>query len=824
MLSAHSEQNLGGTLNRTLICSLGSASLIAIMQGSVAHAQAVARAVAPAEEATLGEIVVTARRRSESLQEVPQTVNAIPADTIQKLSLTTFQDIQTVVPGLTLTQGNSPVGASASLRGVTFGSLTTGGQPTVAEYINEVPVNPVQMFQSLFDVGQVEVLKGPQGTARGVSAPSGAITLTTRRPDLSRFGGYMSAQATDLQGRNVQGAINIPIIKDVLAVRLAGVVDQNDNDGVRSINSTLKPYDKSTGERISISYEPSDAFNANVTYQHLNRTLGGFQPVVGSGHGINPPITADMRVGVQDDLTTFRQQFDSVSAQFDSRIFGQHLSYVGSYNFFKFKSLQSQDTANGLPFIDPQQFILTTAESTTHELRLASDPAPGRFFDYVVGAFYSWQAPQTVGTQPASYLPGAFGPPNLPPNTAAFNPSFAIPVGFGGPPSSLQETSVFGNVTFHLPWDTELSGGIRHIMYVTTTHLVTELGDGQIALPASIFGGNCGARASTYPGFCDFPLSTAAVISNTSGHTSDHPNVYNVSLSHRVNRDLLIYANTGTSWQPPEASFSLQGGITASTNPDIRRLTFHPAETSRAYEVGFKSTFLDQRARLNVALFRQRYTGLYIGIPGISYFNDTNNGVTQQNMQVSVDALVQGFDVDAAWQITPEWSLSAQLSYAHSEIEGSLVPCNVPGAVLNNPNFVSFCPGSSASRLPLWNLTAQSEYVHPLADNVDGFVRGLFNYYPQNKYVEPNFAAPSYALLDLFAGVRSHDGAWEASAFVRNIGKTSKLLDRNPQETTLGGLVGQFPTLNQPTGYTSVLQYTPRREVGVSVRYAWGSR
>ena len=806
---------------------LASASVAALFSMGLASPVVAAPATAaPPQEATLGEIVVTARRRSESLQEVPQTVNAVTADTIQKLNMTTFADIQAVVPGLTLQQSNSPVGSSASLRGVSYSALGTGGQPTVAEYVNEVAVNPLEIFQSLFDIGQIEVLKGPQGTTRGVSAPSGAITLTTRRPDLSNFGGYISAQATDLQGRNAQGALNIPIIKDVLAVRLAGVVDHTDNDGVRSIHSSLRPWNKSTGERISVSFEPNDAFNANIMYQHLDHSQGSFQQVLGEGNGgVNPPISARQQVGVQDLPTTFTQHFDFVVAQVDSRIFGQHLSYVGSYDHFNLKSVTSQDTANGLPFVDPQQFISTPSEGTTQEIRLASDPAPGRFFDYVVGAYYSWGAPHTTGTQPASFLPGAFGPPNLPPSTTAFNPNFAIPVGFGGDPTGAQETSFFGNVTFHLGDKTELSGGVRHIISVVSTHLNTLLGNGLIALPSSIFGGNCGAAhlASTYAGFCDLPLNTASVISNTSGHTSDRPNVYTVSLSHHITRDLLVYANTGTSWGAPLQTFSLQGGITASTDPQIQALTFHPPETSRGYEVGLKSTFLDGRARLNFALFRQRFTGLFIGVPGISYFNDANNSVSQANMQASIDALVQGFDVDAAWQITPEWNMSVQGSYAHSTTS-SLVPCNIPGAVLNNPNFVSFCPGGSASRLPLWNLTAQSEYVHPVADNVDGFVRGLFNYYPQNKYVEPNFAAPSYALLDLFLGVRSHDGSWEASVFARNVSNTSKELDQNPQATTLGGLVSQFPTLNLPTNYFSVTQYTPRREVGVNVRYAWGSR
>jgi iron complex outermembrane receptor protein len=824
--SAATLGNEGGKMNRSIFCALAGASLATIASTATAQTM-VAAAPAAAPAATLGEIVVTARRRAESLQEVPQTVNAVTADTLQKFNITDFTQIQAVTPGLTLTQQRtSPVSASASLRGVTYSALDTGGAPTVASYINDAPSAPVETFQSLFDVGQIEVLKGPQGTVRGVSAPSGAITVTTRRPDLSTFGGYVSGQLTDLQGRNVQGALNIPIIKDVLAVRLAGVFDQNDLGGVRSIYSSARPYGKTAGERVSVSFEPNDAFNAHLLYQHMDHWVAGFQQVVGPGAGRNPPITGDMRAAVQSQPSIYQQHFDRVNINTDSRIFGQHLQYVGSYVFLKFKNASSVDVGGVLAGANPQQTIYNPTTQTTHELRLSSDPAPGRFFDYVVGGFYSWSSFEVFGGQPATLLPGAFGPPNLPPNTAAFNPSFSIPVVFGGPPNTNQETSIYGSVTFHLGPNTELSGGVRHISSIVATGLVTQIGNGQIALPASFFGGNCAAAhfASTYSGFCDFPLKTAAIISNTTDRTSQRANVYNVSLSHHLTRDVLVYANTGTSFGAPNPSFSLQGGITASANPAIRALSFHPAETSRGYEVGLKSTFFDSRARLNLALFRQRFAGLRIGVPGVSYFNTATGSVSQADMQPSVDALVQGVDFDAAWQITPKWNISAQGSYAHTNIQNSLVPCNVPGAVLNDPNFVSLCPGTRGSRLPLWNLTAQSEYVRPVRDNVDGFIRGLFNYYPENKYSEPNYVAPSYSLLNLYVGLRSHDGAWEASLFASNVASTSKLLDRSPQQISLGGLTSSFPTINPLSGYSGVTEYTPRREVGVSIRYAWGSR
>src|ERR1700751_1640812 len=222
--------------------TFGASLLVLAVPAVCAHAGPASAkpAAAPAEEATLGEIVVTARRKSESLQEVPQTVNAVTSEALQKLNIKRFEDVQTVVPGLSLVSASNGFSASASLRGVTF-DVNPGAQPTVALYLNDPPVQALFLFQSLFDIGQVEVLKGPQGTTRGISAPSGAITVANHKPDLSDFGGYIDATATDLQGRNFNGAINVPIIKDVLAVRGAVAVEQNDFDGVTSIHNNQRP-------------------------------------------------------------------------------------------------------------------------------------------------------------------------------------------------------------------------------------------------------------------------------------------------------------------------------------------------------------------------------------------------------------------------------------------------------------------------------------------------------------------------------------------------------------------------------------------------------
>jgi iron complex outermembrane receptor protein len=436
-----------------------------------------------------------------------------------------------------------------------------------------------------------------------------------------------------------------------------------------------------------------------------------------------------------------------------------------------------------------------------------------------VGGFYNWQNNGGRVVQTATLLPGAFGPSLSTANLHQFTQTYRIPV-LIDIPSTLQETSLFGSVTLHLPFNTELSGGIRHIWSISDSSTVINLGNGLINI-----------------GGADIPLKTASLISDNAARFSETPNIYNVSLSHHITRDFLVYVNTGTAYRPPVSSVGLTGAIESSPLPLLHDLTFHPSERSRSYELGFKSTWIDGRARLNAAIFRQNFHGFTMFLPGINYFN-TVTGVPTSSFGItaSVDALVQGFDIDTAFQVTPEWNVTAQMSYADAKIQGTPVPCNIFDAA-GNPVFntvdpatgvavISFCPGEgSASRLPYWNATFTSEYVHPVRDDLDGFFRVLATYYPENKNrAEPNFTVPNYGLVNLYLGMRSHDGAWEASIFARNaLGNETTVDQGQNQLNQNGALNAAFKYLIHPSGYYSV-QTTARREVGVNVRYAFGSR
>jgi iron complex outermembrane receptor protein len=840
-------------MRKLISLALASASLAAI--ASTATAQNAPAGAAPAaSEPVLGEIVVTARRRSESLQEVPQTVNAVTADTLQKLNIRQFQDIQAVVPGLSLNTSVTGFQNSASLRGVSF-EVNTGAAPTVAFYMNDAPLQLSFVFQSMFDIGQVEVLKGPQGTTRGISAPSGAITITTHKPDLSEFGGYADVTLTDRQGRNAQGAINIPIIKDVLAVRFAGLVDSNNLDGVTSIHSSTRPRGQTDAFRTSVSFEPGDYFNANLTYQHLDNQLTNFTQVTGPGSGaftigttfypasINPPLTVEDRAAVQDSPNNTHTHEDWLTLQLDSRLWGQHFSYVGYYSHFDVHAVQESghpsagDVGNVLPGVSIFQDVRSQQVETTHEFRVSSDPAPGRFFDYVVGGFYRWTNPTTDKggiINPGPLFPGAFGTSPVP-NLLDYNPIYTAPVSIAVP-STTQETSLFGNVTLHLPWNTELSGGIRHIWSVVNNHSNIVLHDGllnlqAVGLPPGIPCSALGFPAGPVAGACVLPIGQ--VISNLAVRSSETPNIYTVSLSHHFTRDFLMYVNTGTAFRPPVASVGIQGLLANATLPDGSSLSFHPSERSISYEIGFKSSWLDGRWRLNASMFRQRFHNFTLYTPNITYNQIFTPGApaspTIFDFTSSVDALVKGFDIDTAFQVLPNWTVSAQMSYADGKVQGSQVPCNTVDAA-GNPTFntlglISLCPGGSASRLPFWNATFQSEYTHPVNDNADGFFRILATYYPENhNRAEPNFTVPNYSQLNMYIGVRSHDGNWEASIFARNLLNTAVATDISGAETNLNAALGAaFSSIIHPTGYFQTIT-TPPREIGINVHAAFGSR
>ncbi len=130
-----------------------------------------------------------------------------------------------------------------------------------------MPFDPGNTIVSIFDIGQIEVLRGPQGTSRGAPSISGAITMTTRRPDLNEFGGFAQAQYGSADHWSLQAAVNVPIIQDVLAVRLATNIEDSDFNRIYSVNSDIQPELRDRSYRATVLFEPTDTISVQGMYQ-----------------------------------------------------------------------------------------------------------------------------------------------------------------------------------------------------------------------------------------------------------------------------------------------------------------------------------------------------------------------------------------------------------------------------------------------------------------------------------------------------------------------------------------------------------------------------
>lgn len=777
----------------------------------------------------IDEIVVTARRRDEGLQDVPASINVVTARAIDDLKLTEFTDLEAVVPGLTLAQDGSGTQSSTSLRGVSFDARSTA-PPTVAMYLNDAPVQSLFLYDSLFDIGQIEVLRGPQGTLRGISAPSGAITVTTRKPDTGDIGGFFKGLLTDRDGRNFQAGVNVPLVPDRLAVRLSGVSDRTQANGVKSLRNSSNPRQATVAGRFSVLFEPSDDLSLEASYTHIDKKLRSFEQVTGPGQGssLQPPISAGQRRAVQDARSDVEVELDVLTVRMDKDFDRHSLTYVGSWQEADTSEWTDNDKGGILPGAAIPFSNTSAKEEVTHEIRFSSVSDGERRFDYTFGVFYDDADTSAAVINPGPLLPGAFGSPAGPPDFDAFDPRYQMPVLVDIDYLS-RETSAFASLTWHATENTELTVGLRQIWSRFNSSQGTRLDGGIAPVPPAMMAlPDCALAQleSTYPGFCDVPVD-GMLLPDSRFRAKEKPLIYNVSLAHHLNDNLMLYAATGTAYRPPIASPGLQGDLAGHPDPSLNSLTYHPKEMSTNYELGFRWTGLDGRARLNATAFYQTFDDLTLQVPYVYYYNTATFQPSMADFTASVDAKVSGVELDAAISFG-RLILSGQVSYANGDVDGSDVPCNTYSGgmpAFNTAGLISLCPGGSASLEPLWSATFQGEYSLPVTDGMDAYARLLVSYRGDNRH-RPGLTVDQYVITNLYVGLRSLEGSWEVSGFVRNLFDTRRMLDRAPVAYDLNSSLGQsFPELIPMggSGYYRT-QVTPPREVGISVHYAWGSR
>ncbi len=764
-------------------------------------------------------VVGATRRGGVDVQDVPLVVNTVTNDQIEKLNLRDFIEIQTVVPGLQMSSNSNGIGTTSSVRGVNFDVNASGNSGTIEYYLNDAPMTSGPLFQAMYDVGQIEVLRGPQGTLRGRAAPSGSITITNRRPDLNEFGGYMQGTANDLGGLNVQGAIGVPLIKDVFGIRVSGLSDFNRGDGVKSINSPIQPRNQTSSGRIVAALKINDVFDASGSYQYTDVKSRSFTQAASfnlfSTGAAAParPIDPSDRLSIDEAPGNVHSRFEVITWKAGLNVAGQRLEYVGGHVTQKIDVYTTSDLANFFVGTDYGQTTSARPEGSSHELRLQNVDRVAGIFDYSIGYFQQdLDAPTSLVQRTPITL---FG------NLRVINETAIQRLG------ASKEESFFANVTAHVGPQTEISGGVRRIKYNATGALIV--------------GGNRLAAADQ-----DDTFKTTS---------------FSAGVKHRFSDDFMVYASFGTSWRP---GIQVVGNFSLATSALERSFMNLEPEESESYEIGFKSTFMDRRVTLNVTAYKQDYTNYpYRSGSGVYYvntgFNRTTNtlvpSVSTFNFVSAVPVKVYGLEAELGFRPTDNLSFSANLAYANGKIDNGLVACNdlnndgVPDAGGAAPtlaqlqgvvgaNNLSACTVNyrSASAPPISG-NFQGEFTKSLTSGTDFYVRGLVSWFGSSKNDPANSLDDydAYMLTNVFAGLRAPDGQWEVSFFAKNLFNDETVLGVGNARLRTTYQALQPPTFQSAAAAAFDSDYiriggdggrglTAPREFGVSVRLSFGSR
>jgi iron complex outermembrane receptor protein len=280
-----------GTSRVRLLCACGAVALIAgldapalaqdrpaaAMPANSSSTSTAASEPAPAAAADQyqgtkykDDIIVTAQKRSESMQKVPISMSAFSAEDLNKQKIESGGDLMKAVPNLTFSKSNF-ASYNLSIRGIGTKAISTTTDPGVAVSFNNTGLIHNRLFeQEYFDVERVEVLRGPQGTLYGRNATAGVVNVISAKAKLDKFEGSIKAEVGNYNSRRLVGMLNIPLVDGVLGVRLAGSTTQRDGYDYNSVTKNPVNGRDLYSIRATVGFEPAPWFRSNFIWEHFN--------------------------------------------------------------------------------------------------------------------------------------------------------------------------------------------------------------------------------------------------------------------------------------------------------------------------------------------------------------------------------------------------------------------------------------------------------------------------------------------------------------------------------------------------------------------------
>ena len=729
------------------------------------------------------EIIVTAQKQLQNAQDVPISIDVLSADRLHKLKLFNFDDLGSAVPGLSLTNATGTQ-QTATLRGIPF-NPGTGVLPSVDIYLDEVALIPQVAFQGLYDVGQIEVLRGPQGSLRGRTSPAGAITITTRRPNLSNVEGYAEASASDDHLLNLQAAVNLPVITDRVAIRVAGLIDRNRRDAIYNINTGKHNSGRTESGRISLALQPSDNLHINLMYEHLENDNYLARQVIGVGS----PLTGGRRITLKDRLSNseginrFRINSEIGILQADLDLGFANLSYIGGLMDHRIGQNLDMDSANAVPSYARNSNTLRHSIEFTQELRLHSKN--NELWNYMFGIYYAnGDSSVNVLSNSDTMIIGLSSP--------VYRVGVDVSI-----PYLRKSYALFTSHSFDFTDRLRLEAGMRYSILKSNIQSTINL-----VAPDPIFNGSNTSSINT-------------VIPENVHHTN-RPITGNASLIYKASRAVTAYLSYGRSFRAGVPAVGL-------TAPLGQNLLITEPEKSDSFEIGVKSVLAGGAIRLNFAAFYQSFKG-YIGrVEDVFYRNPTTDRVdTTYGFNSNGDARVKGVEVQLHARPVDAFSFDLNASWARSRYRNARVPCNdfnqdgrpdsVGVPVVTPGQDVSYClTNGRIAEEPDFTMSLGTELTQPIGD-YQAFFRTLFSYRPGFTSEIVNVRYKAQKNLNLYMGITAPDKRWEITGWMKNVFNQQVISNSSDGAFVLGAQGGVFDS-----GYRIINSIRPR-EMGLTAR------
>nr|WP_047167573.1 TonB-dependent receptor [Sphingomonas sp. Y57] len=734
------------------------------------------------------DIVVTAQKRAENLQDVPQSIQAFGTQTLDRYNVSSFSDVQKLVPSMSF-QTSQPGSTTVYFRGVASGGdgNHSGSLPSVGVYLDEQPITTIggTLDIHVYDMERIEALSGPQGTLYGASSQAGTIRYITNKPDASAFAAGVDMEVNKVKkggtGGKVEGFVNQPLGENA-AIRLvgfyrkdAGFIDnvpatRSFTSGVTINNADVveKNYNdlESYGGRASLQIDLDDNWTVTPTFLYQRQKSNGYfgtDALVGDlkvqhfGQEYRKDEFWQAALTVQGKIADFDLTYAGAYLDRDIDQFSDYTDYAVAYDILYAQtggSFSSYFTNNAGAYIDPSQHILGADryKKMSHELRLASPS--DKPFRVIGGLFYQRQTHGILQDYKIFDLAAGTSVNGFPGTIWLTNQKRVD-----------KDYAAFGEASLDITSQLTLTGGLRVFKYDNSLYGFFGFGDG--------FSSRTGVAACYTDASGNFlgpirdgsPCTNLAEVSNGKlkpKRAKGDGLTHRLNLSWKPTDDTLIYATWSRGFRP--------GGIN-------RRATVpaYDSDYLTNYEIGWKYTTSDGSFRINGAIFMEDWKKFQYSFLGANSFTEIHNGP---------DARIKGVEFDVTLRPIRGLNFGIAGTYVDAKTRKNLCAIDDPTGVCDPAagNSIVSPKGTRLPVTPKYKLNLTGRYDFPMGE-YKAHLQGVMVYADDaTSDLRVPFAVgigklPSYVTADFAAGIDF--GRFNAEAFIRNAFDSRGQLSRN---------------------------------------------